>query len=185
MDIETAYKKLRTLENSQRLEVYKGKRGTIVTATRTDKICPHDFKVGLLIPGRSEFYPTHVRLLFDLYIKRLSNLEDAKKLFCALEKMYDGIDPENLAGEVLNLKFPMQLDDPDINLYYTQLLMVEQDFNYGKEGCKQSGVSPPREFLMRFIRWVASGDDEIDRITFVAVAKKPPNKKYHAKISCK
>lgn len=182
MDIETAYKKLRTLENSQRLEAYKGKRGTIITATRTDKICTHDFKVGLLIPGRSEFYPTHVRLLFDLYIKRYSNIDDAKKLFCALEKMYDGADPEKLAGDVLSLKFLMQLDDPDVNLYYSQLLMVEQDFNYGEEGCKKSGVSPPREFLMRFIRWVASGDDEIDKIITNAVRNFPPKVQYKTKI---
>jgi hypothetical protein len=168
---------LRNLKTRERIEIYKGNSGTIVSATRTDKICPHDFKVGLKIPGRDEFYPTHIRLLFDLYLKRISNEEDACKLFFILEKVYEGDDPENSASQSLELTFPMQLDDPDVNLYYTQLLMIEQDFNYGPQGCKKGKVQPPREFLMRFIRWVASGE-EIDKIIFCAVRNKPPPQKY-------
>lgn len=157
--------------------MYKGRRGTIISATRTDKICPHDFAVGLKISGRDEFYPTHIRLLFDLYLKRLSNEKGAHKLFSILEKVYNGDDPKNLAPEALELTFPMQLDDPDVNLYCAQLLMIEQDFNYGPEGCKKSNFEPPRNFLMSFIRWVASGE-EIDKIIFCAVRNKPPPERY-------
>jgi hypothetical protein len=177
MKMADAAKALRKLKLKERIEVYKGKRGTIISATRTDKICPHDFAVGLKIPGREEFYPTHIRLLFDLYLKRLSNEKDAHRLFCMIEKVYDGEDPVNLAADVLKLTFPMQLDDPDVNLYYAQLLMIEQEFNYGPHGCKKGKVHPPREFLMRFIRWVASGE-EIDRIIFFAVRNIPPPQKY-------
>jgi hypothetical protein len=178
MNIHEASKFLRNLQPGQRVVMYKGVAGTIVSVTRTDKICPHDFAVGLKIPCRDEFYPTHIRLLFDLYLKRLSNEKDSYQLFSMLEKVYDGDDPENLAPEVLKLNFPMKLDDPDINLYCAQLLMIEQDFNYGPSGCKKSKVNPPREFLMRFIRWVASGDEEIDKIIFCAVRNKPPPSKY-------
>jgi hypothetical protein len=177
MDMLKASEVLRHLQPGQRLEIYRGADGTIVSATRTDRICLHDFAVGLKILGRDEFYPTHIRLLFDLYLKRLSNEKDSRQLFYYLEKVYDGDDPESLAPEVLKLNFPMKLDAPDINLYYAQLLMIEQDFNYGPQGCKQSKLSPPREFLMRFIRWVASGE-EIDRIIFLAVRKFPPPQKY-------
>lgn len=109
---------------------------------------PHDFAVGLIIPGREEFFPTHVRLLFGLYLKRLSNKEDAEGLFI---------------------------------LYYSQLLMAEQDFNYGPDGCKRSNFDPPRGFLMSFIRGVASGDNEIDRIITAAVRNYPPPAKYKRK----
>jgi len=177
MDMLNASKILRSLQPGQRVEMYRGAGGTVVSARRTDKICPHDFAVGLKIPGRDEFYPTHIRLLFDLYLKRLSNENGAHQLFCRVEKVYDGSDPEVFASEVLKLSFPMKLDDPDINLYYAQLLMIEQDFNYGPQGCKKSTVNPPREFLMRFIRWVASGE-EIDKIIFLAVRNKPPPQKY-------
>jgi len=184
MLMSEAYKFLRRLEKGERRAIYMGKDGTKVLAIRTDKICPNDFAVALLIPGREEFRPTHVRLLFDLYLKRLSNLKDSTKVFYALEKVYDGEDPEKLSSEVLKLKFPMQLDNVDVNLYYTQLLMIEQEFNYGPEGCKKGNVEPPREFLMRFIRWVASGNDELDRIISVAVRNFPPPKKYAQRIDC-
>jgi len=177
MDIEKASKILKNLTDDERKEMYKGVSGTVISAKRTNKICPHDFAVGLKIPGRDEFYPTHIRLLFDLYLKRLSNEKDFNQLFYKLEKVYDGEDPEVFASEVSKLSFPMKLDDPDVNLYYAQLLMIEQDFNYGPQGCKSSKMNPPREFLMRFIRWVASGE-EIDRIIFLAVTRKPPPSKY-------
>ena len=184
MRMDDAYKQLRKLKPSERREIYKGGGGTIVSVIRTDKICPHDFAVALTIPGREEFRPTHVRLLFDLYLKRLSDDEEAHELFCALEKVYDGEDPETLAPRVLKLKFQMQLDDPDVNLFYTQLLMIEQEFNYGPDGCKKGKVEPPREFLMRFIRWVESGDDELDRIIAVAVRNFPPPQRYMKRIEC-
>jgi hypothetical protein len=184
MLMSEASKVLRGLKQDERRVIYTGKNGTQVSAIRTDKICPHDFAVALLIPGREEFRPTHVRLLFDLYLKRLSNIEGSHDLFCALEKVYDGSDPETLAPEVLKLNFPMQLDDPDVNLYYTQLLMIEQEFNYGPHGCKKGKVDPPREFLMRFIRWVDSGNDELDRIITVAVRNFPPPKRYAERIDC-
>ena len=162
------------LKLNERVEVYKGRSGTIVTATRTDKVCPHDFKVGLVIPGRDEFFPTHVRLLFDLYLKNTSNPEQAHKLFLAFEKIYDKLDPNEVFKELETLAFDMQLDDADVNLFYGQLLMVEQEFNYGPKGCKEGKVQPPREFLTRFVRWIASGEDEIDKVITNAVRNWPP-----------
>lgn len=182
--MKEAYEKLRRLNPKERIEVYKGFDGTIVTATRTDKICPHDFAVGLVIPGREEFYPTHVRLLFDLYLKRITDGENSKKLFCALEKVFNGEDPEKLAQEFEDITFKMQLDNCDVNLYYAQLLMIEQDFNYGEEGCKKSKYTPARSYLMGYIRWVASGDDEIDKIITGAVRNYPPKNKYIKPLEC-
>jgi hypothetical protein len=178
MDINNAAEILWNLNSGERKEIYKGKNGTIVFVIRTDKICPHDFAVGLKIPDKEEFRPTHIRLLFDLYLKRISNEKDAQELFTLLEKVFNGEDPEILASEALQLSFPMQLDDPDVNLYYAQLLMIEQDFNYGPRGCKKSKFDPPRTFLMGFIRWIASGEIDIDKIIFCAVRNKPPPNEY-------
>lgn len=130
--------------------------------------------MGLDTGREPEFYPTHIRLLFDLYIKRASNPEDAHKLFLAFEKLNTGDDPSVLAGDVANLKFPMQLDNADVNLYYTQLLFAEQDINYTAEFNKQSKMDPPHGYLMRFVRWVASGDVQIDRIIFAAAGRRYP-----------
>lgn len=174
MDIVTASLVLDKLQPGERRIMYTSPKGIQVTATQTGKFSPHDFAVGLVIPGRPEFYPTHVRLLFDYYLKRLSEPQQAQKLFEAVERVYAGNAPEELAQDVGALTFPMQLDEAIVNLAYTQLLMIEQDFNFGPEGTKESKYDPPRGFLMSFIRWVASGESEIDRIITAAVRNYPP-----------
>ena len=174
MDIDAASLVLDKLQPGERRIMYTSPKGIQVTATQTGKFSPHDFAVGLVIPGRPEFYPTHVRLLFDYYLKRLSEPQQAQKLFEAVERVYTGNAPEELAQDVGALTFPMQLDEAIVNLVYTQLLMIEQDFNFGLEGTKKSKYDPPRGFLMSFIRWVASGEDEIDRIITAAVRNYPP-----------
>ena len=174
MDIVAASFMLGRLQVGERRVVYTSPNGVQVIATQTGKFSPHDFAVGLVIPRRPEFYPTHVRLLFDYYLKRLSELQQAQKLFEAVERVYEGNDPEGLAQDVGALTFPMQLDEAIVNLVYTQLLMIEQDFNFGPEGTKKSKYDPPRGFLMSFIRWVASGENEIDRVITAAVRNYPP-----------
>lgn len=174
MNMTELYHTLEKLSPSERRVVYTSPEGVQITATQTGKFSPRDYAVGLVIPGRSEFYPTHVRLLFDYYLKRLSNQERAQTLFEAVEEVYKGNDPEDLEGSVKSLVFPMQLDEAIVNLVYTQLLMIEQDFNYGPGGTKKSSYDPARGFLMSFIRWVASGDDEIDKIITNAVRNYPP-----------
>ena len=174
MDIATASRVLDKLQLGEQRIMYTSPKGVQVTATQTGKFSPHDFAVGLVIPGRPEFYPTHVRLLFDYYLKRLSEPRQAQKLFSVVERVCEGNAPEELAQDVGTLTFPMQLDEAIVNLIYTQLLMIEQDFNFGPEGTKKSKYDPPRGFLMSFIRWVASGEDEIDKIITNAVRNWPP-----------
>ena len=174
MDIVAASLVLGRLQPDERRIMYTSPKGIQVTATQTGKFSPHDFAVGLVIPGRPEFYPTHVRLLFDYYLKRLSEPRRSRKLFEAVEGVYEGDDPEKLVQDVGALTFPMQLDEALVNLVYTQLLMIEQDFNFGPGGTKKSKYDPPRGFLMSFIRWVASGEDEIDKIITNAVRNWPP-----------
>lgn len=184
-----------------------------VTATRTDKISPKDFGVGLVLGGKPDFRPTHVRLLFDLHLKRRSDPDKSKKLFYALEKVYEGEDPKKLALKLGNIRFRMQLDSAEVNLYYAQLLMIEQEFNYvpkeelqnlvkiiekNKQGkptrilAKINGktmekkvayVNPPRDFLMRFIRWIAKGElEDIDNIITSAVRNRPPRVQYKERL---
>ena len=174
MDIVTASLVLGRLQSDERRIMYTSPEGVQVTVTQTRKFSPKDFAVGLVIPGRDEFYPTHVRLLFDYYLKRLSNPDQVGILFEAVEWVYKGNDPEAMANKVSAIVFPMQLDEAIVNLVYTQLLMIEQDFNFGPEGTKESKYDPPRGFLMSFIRWVASGEDEIDKIITNAVRNWPP-----------
>ncbi len=174
MDIMTATSFLAGLQDTEERVMYTSIAGVKVTVIHTGKLSPRDFAAGLVIPGRTEFRPTHVRLLFDYYLKRLSNIKLSQRLFDAAESVYKGEDPEGFTQVLGNVQFPMQLDEPMVNLVYTQLLMIEQDLNYGPGGAKKSSFDPARGFLMAFIRWVASGEDEIDKIITSAVRNYPP-----------
>lgn len=178
MEMSSLKEELLGLSEEEHRIIYTSPKGVQVSVTHTAKLSPRDFAVGLIIPGKDEFYPTHIRLLIDLYIKRVSSGDGAHKLYLAFEKMYQGTDPDSLKKEVGQLEFPMQFDEVMVNLYYTQLLMIEQDINYGPDGEKPSKFDPPREFLMRFIRYTADETAEIDKIIFAAVRRFPAPNRY-------
>ncbi len=185
MEMSQLSNELRLLNEKEHKSIYESRNNVKVTATQTGKFSKHDYAVGLIVHDQPEFYPTHIRLLIDLYIKRESNLEGSKKLFKALEEAYNGKDPKLYVEELTGINFPMHLDEAEVNLYVAQLLMIEQDFNFGPDAPKKSKLDPPREYLMRFIRWVAAGDTQIDRIIFAAAGRKyPAPKKYSSPIDC-
>jgi len=174
-------RRLKGLNNNEHQVIYTSKKGMKVTVKQTGKFSSHDYAIGLVIGNEKEFNPTHIRLLIDLYIKRESNPKGSKKLFRFLEEVYNGKNPELYVEELRKINFPMQLDEAEVNLYMAQLLMIEQDFNFGPDAPKTSKLNPPREYSMRFIRWVAAGDTQIDRIIFAAAGRKYPAPKKYSK----
>ncbi|ASI99433.1 hypothetical protein [Thermococcus celer] len=169
----------RVLGEGGRALLYSGSNGTKVYIVRTDRICPGDFKVVLQPEGKKEFAPTHVRLFFDLYLKRISDEEQANSIFLAFERINHGEDINKVVEDIKGITFPMELDPSDITIFYGSLLMAEQDWNYSDRGCKESKLDPPREFLMRFIRWIAQSEyGDIDRIITTAVRNRPAPEKY-------
>lgn len=181
MEMLRLTKEMLKLKPEEHRNVYTSQDGTRVTVKQTGRLSKSDFVVGLIIGKKPEFNPTHVRLLIDLYIKRESNQKDFDTFFEVFEKMFQGQDPQKLSKKVKDLKFPMQLDLSETNLYYAQLLMIEQDINYGPDSAKPSKCDPPRDYLMRFIRWLASGDNTIDRVISAAVRNYPAPLKYSNK----
>ncbi|MDV3104014.1 hypothetical protein [Thermococcus waiotapuensis] len=178
-EIKETQKTRRVIKEGGRALLYSGSNGTKVYVVRTDRICPGDFKVVLQPKGRKEFAPTHVRLFFDLYLKRISDEKHAKIVFLAFERINHGEDINKVLGDVRGVTFSMELDPSDVSVFYGSLLMAEQDWNYGSLGCKESKLDPPREFLMRFIRWIAQSDyGDIDKIITTAVRNRPAPKRY-------
>jgi len=179
MEMSQLSNQLKALKEREHRTTYESRNNVKVTVAQTGKYSKHDYAVGLIIPDQPEFYPTHIRLLIDLYIKRESNPKGSKKLFRALEEVYNGKDPKLYLDELAEINFPMHLDEAEVNLYVAQLLMIEQDFNFGPGAPKKSKLDPPREYLMRFLRWIAAGDTQIDRIIFAAAGRRyPAPKKY-------
>jgi len=182
MDMQTLNRELLALNPNEHRTIYTSPLGVRTTVKHTARLSPRDFAVGIWGPGAAEFYPTHVRLLIGLYIKRSSNSPHARELYLAFERVFQGDDPISLLAAVGQLTFPMTFDEPIVNLCYAQLLMIEQDINYGPGGTKQSKLKPPREYLMRFVRWTADSSAEIDRIITAAVRNYPAAPKYAAAI---
>jgi hypothetical protein len=182
MDMQTLKGELLALNPNEHRVVYTSPGGVLTTVKHTARFSPKDFAVGIWGPGASEFYPTHVRLLIDLYIKRSSNSAHAHDLYLAFERIFQADDPNSLLAQVQPLTFSMTFDEPIVNLCYAQLLMIEQDINYGPGGAKQSKLNPPREYLMRFVRWTADSSAQIDRIITAAVRSYPAPPKYAAAI---
>lgn len=178
MEMSKLTKELLGLKKNEHRTVYTSEDETQITVQHTGRLSQKDFAVGLIIKNKPEFNPTHVRLLIDLYIKRESNAEGFQKLFDVFEGMFRGEDPVELKDKVKKLKFPMQLDSAETNLCYAQLLMVEQDINYGPNSAKPSKCKPPRDYFMRFVRWLASGDNTIDRVISAAVRNFPAPLRY-------
>jgi len=174
MEMSKLVEELRTLKNDKKRIIYTSTKGVQVTTTHTAKHSPDDYGVGLILPGQDEFRPTHIRLLIDYYIKRESNQPGTMQLYGCLEKVYLGDDPILFKDQLASINFPMSLDEGEVNLYISQLLFIEQDFNFGPGAPKISKMNPPREYLMRFFRWVFSGDSQIDRIIFAAAGRKFP-----------
>ncbi len=177
MNIKEASEQLLKLVPAEHRVIYTDNNGIEVTATRTDKLSANDFAVGLHIPRNDEFNPTHVRLLIDLHLKATSDSDKFKLLYQGFEEVYEGNDPVPIARQFESVTFPMQLDNAGVNLLYAQLLMIEQDFNYGP-GKRNTSYNPARGFLMAFIRWVASQQTQIDRIITAAVRNYPPPRQY-------
>ena len=182
MEMSKLAAELRNLKEKKNDVIYTSKKGVQVTVTHTAKHSEDDYAVGLIIPGHEEFKPTHIRLLIDFYIKRESNQSGARELHNYLEKVYIGEDPVIFSEALEKIQFPMHLDENETNLFISQLLFIEQDFNFGPGAPKTSKMDPPREYLMRFLRWVASGDSQIDRIIFAAAGRKYPAPEKYSKL---
>ena len=131
-----------------------------------------NFQIFMKKGEEREFRPNHLRILIDLHLKLISNLEDSKIVFSSLEKIYSGGDPLEFKNELNGLKFKMQLDSALTNVCCSQLFMAEQDINY-----THGKIIPPRSFLMGYIRFVKSGQENIDKILWNSI-RHPPKKEF-------
>jgi hypothetical protein len=118
------------------------------------------------------FRPNHLRILIDLHLKLISDPKSAESVFSVLEEIYKGEDPLKFKEQLDKLKFKMELDPVLINVCCAQMFMAEQDINYTK-----GKIKPPRSFLMGYIRFVKSGEENIDKILWNSI-RHPPREEF-------
>ncbi|MBD3312775.1 hypothetical protein GF352_04970 [archaeon] len=132
----------------------------------------NNFQIILEKQGQDSFLPNHLRALLNLDLMMKTNPEDFEKFYQIIEKIYEGADPDNFKEQLSKLSFRFIYDSPYIILCYIQLFMLEQDLNYttGK-------VQPPRAYLMGYIRFLRTGEQNIDKILWSAT-RHPPRVKF-------
>lgn len=134
-----------------------------------------NFQIGLSKKGQDEFLPNHLRILIDLYFKRIENPVTAEKLFDFIEDIYEGADPMKYKDLVTNFKFELEMEYSLTILCLAQLFMLEQDINYnfGK-------VQPPRAYLMGYIRMIRLDAEEFDKLLWSST-RHPPRTEFRTK----
>ena len=114
-----------------------------------------------------------MRLLIDLYLKKISRPDLSTLILNSIEEIFKGEDPEVIVLRFKGEEFEMKIDDIDTNLYLAQLFFAEQAINWRG----RSKFDLPQLFLLGYIRMVFESDTEIDKICWNAV-RNPPPKKY-------
>ncbi len=101
-----------------------------------------------------------------------SNSKDFTRLFEILEEVFNGKDPLDFQEEVDKMNFPMKIDDTMIFLCTAQLFMAEQDINYS-----DGKVQPPRAYLMGYLRFISTKEQNIDKILWSSI-RHPPRQEF-------
>lgn len=127
-------------------------------------------------PG-GRYRPNHAFLFRDLRAKIDADEQGASELYDGLEDVFEGESPESCAPSLTSSNSAGEYP-ADLVVHLAQLFMIEQEFNYGAQSYKSTKFTVPRDFHMTYIRWVFSGDDDIDHIVDRATNDEVPPRRY-------
>ena len=174
------------MELGERKTIYKIDENTEVFVNKPLKVTAHlkqskrydpkkNFQIGLNKKGQKEFLPNHLRIMIDLQLKKDEDPKKAEILFDAIEKIFEGEDPEKYREKLNKIKFEKGFENSFADLCLSQLFFLEQDINYdfGK-------VQPPRVYLMGYIRMIRLDVQEIDKLLWGST-RHPPRMEFRSK----
>jgi hypothetical protein len=125
---------------------------------KVDKYGEYDIKIRLTgYSNEEENTPSHPEVFRDLHQRAQSNGSGAERMYEIIDAVYRGDDPEKYTSELSSMKFTDGEFPADVTVYLIQLMMIEQEINYGPGG-KWTRFSPPRDLFMSCIRWIFSGE---------------------------
>lgn len=177
MNYQELLKEIESLEIGGRKELYD-ESGDKIIIFRPEKLgrslknknydIKKNFQIILKKPDEKEFLPNHLRVMieFDHIINKGG--ENSNKFYEIIEEIYKGEDPLKFKEELKNLKLSEELDPPIITLCLIQLFMSEQDINY-----THGKVQPPRAFLMGYLRFIKSKEQNIDKVLWSSTRHPP------------
>ncbi len=177
MKYQQLLNEINNLKIGERKEIYNEQGDKVIifrpeTLGRSLKKKDYDisknFQIILKKPNEGEFLPNHLRILIEINHKMKNENKKIEEFFNIIEKIYSGEDPLIFKEQLKKLNLSDELDSSIITLCLIQLFMAEQDINYttGK-------IQPPRAFLMGYLRFIKSKEQNIDKILWSSTRHPP------------
>lgn len=179
MELPNQTKRLWGLDEDDDIHVYTGSDGSELTVSKgekTEKYGDFDIKIYFTSPGNSaRTAPSHPELFRDFEAKLQESGREASQLYNAFQEVFQGKDPVEKADQLAALNLSAGKFSSDVAAVLLQLMMVEQEINYGPGG-KFTRYSPPRDLLMSCLRWIESKEYEnIQRVINAGYKGETPN----------
>lgn len=154
-------------------------RPTMLNKGMDFQVTVGDFKAGRgvrltmrEIEGRGCYRPDHKKIFRDLDAKRRKNPELLRKFMGAVEAVFNGAEPKAVLAKK-RFDFGSGLTDEYI-LKVLKWLWIEQDVTYWNHRGKG------RNWSFAYIRWVVSGEADIETIIARSDRNQPPPEKFLA-----
>jgi len=174
-------KEIEKLSIGERKELYS-EQGDKIMIFRPEKLgrslknknyeVSKNFQIILKKPNEKEFLPNHLRVLIEVNHRIKKNKKNSERFFEIIEEIYNGEDPLKFKKELEQLGLEGEFDSSIITLCLIQLFMAEQDINY-----THGKVQPPRAFLMGYLRFIKTQEQNIDKILWSST-RHPPRQEF-------
>lgn len=131
-----------------------------------------NFQIILKKPKEKEFLPNHLRVMMETNHRLTKDKKNTESFFGMIGGIYRGGDPLKFKDELKKFEVKEEFDSPIITLCLIQLFMAEQDINY-----THGKVQPPRAYLMGYLRFIKTQEQNIDKILWSST-RHPPRQEF-------
>lgn len=161
MQMDDLTERLWELDSSETpVQIYEGHDATRIVVKKgekTDKYDDRDIQIQLTGENWAEEYPPKHALVFqDLDEEITADEALAAELYDFISRTFENEDPDKYVDELRSMEFDAGDLTPDVLVYLVQVMMVEQEINFGPAG--NSNYHPPRDLLMGCIRRIFADD---------------------------
>jgi hypothetical protein len=172
MEMPAQTEKLWGIDGETQIPIHTGSDESEVTVGKGEKVEKYsefDIKIRLTSESHPDDYtPSHPHVFRDLDMKIKSDSESGQRLFGIIQQVFEGRSPSNFIDELEGLTFENEKFPSDVTVCLLQLMMIEQEINFGPGG-RTTHYHPPRDLLMSCVRWIHSGEyDDIGDIISAA-----------------
>ena len=180
MELPAQTERLWDLSDEQEELIHEGSDGSKIVVLKGEKVEKYgDFDIQIQLRGegyRPDYTPSHPDVFKDLERKIRSNPTSIDRLFEIITQVYEGDSPDEHLNKLEKMVFDDEKFPADVTVSLLQVMMVEQEINYGPGG-KKTFYQPPRDLLVSCVRWIFSREyDTLDTVISAGYNGQVPNK---------